>query len=91
MIINEITSNCLKHAFPAGKKGEIVISVHSGNDGNIELIVGDNGIGLPKDIDIQNPETLGLELISTLTEQLGGKLEVDSRNGTKFKLTFKLK
>ena len=91
LIINEITSNCLKHAFPAGKKGEIVISVHSGNDGNIELIVGDNGIGLPKDIDIQNPETLGLELISTLTEQLGGKLKVDSRNGTKFKLTFKLK
>jgi PAS domain S-box-containing protein len=91
LIINEITSNCLKHAFPAGKKGEIVISVHSGKKTNIELIVSDNGIGLPKDIDIQNPETLGLELISTLTEQLGGKLEVDIKNGTKFKLTFKLK
>jgi len=91
LIINEITSNCLKHAFPAGKKGEIVISVHSGKKRNIELIVSDNGIGLPKDIDIQNPKTLGLELISTLTEQLGGKLEVDIKSGTKFKLTFKIK
>lgn len=87
-IINELITNSLKHAFPDGRKGELCIDFHSENNKFI-LAIGDNGIGLPEDLDIRNTETLGLKLVTTLVEQIRGNIELDRSNGTKFKITFK--
>ncbi|MCH8317763.1 MAG: PAS domain S-box protein [Bacteroidetes bacterium] len=88
LIINELVSNSLKYAFPKGRKGEIFISLKSKKNNKIVLEVGDNGLGLPKNFDIQNTETLGLELVRSLTQQLKGSLEIIRHNGTKFKIEF---
>lgn len=55
----------------------------------IELIISDNGIGLPEDVDLKNKKTLGLELVDTLTAQIEGTIELDRTNGTEFKIVFK--
>ncbi len=99
LIINELVSNCLKHAFPEGRKGEICIdlssdlpaapsdrAVQTGN--KFTLIVSDNGVGLPKDFHFRNTRSLGLQLVNTLTDQLRGTIELDGNRGTSFKITF---
>jgi PAS domain S-box-containing protein len=88
LIINELVSNSLKHAFPMGRQGEIHITFHS-NDDEILLIVGDNGIGLPEKLDIQNTESLGLKLVTALVEEMKGTLDFHSDNGSRFKITLK--
>jgi len=88
LIINELVSNSLKHAFPAGREGEICIDLHSDNDDKFVLIVRDNGVGFPKDLDFRNTESFGLRLVRTLTDQLEGNIELDSNGGTTFKITF---
>lgn len=87
LIINELLSNALKHAFPDGRNGEVRIDLLSLGDG-FELIVADNGIGIPGDLDFRNTESLGLQLVVTLTDQLRGTIELDNRRGTEFKITF---
>ena len=90
LIINELVSNSLKHAFPEGEGGEIKISMHSINGSEIELTVSDNGVGFPEDIDFRKTDSLGLQLVSTLTEgQLHGTVELKRDNGTEFKIKFK--
>ncbi len=64
MIVNELVSNSLKRAFPAGREGKIGIGLRSDN-GKFTLIVSDNGAGFPKDLDFRNTETLGLQLVYT--------------------------
>ncbi|HEY9874720.1 MAG TPA: histidine kinase dimerization/phosphoacceptor domain -containing protein, partial [Candidatus Obscuribacterales bacterium] len=89
LIINELVSNSLKHAFSTEKESnEICLQLHSHHNNDFILIVSDNGIGLPPNIDFKDTETLGLELVCTLTEQLEGTIEVDSSSGTKFNITF---
>ena len=92
LIINELVSNALKYAFPSTWKGRPKIEIslfHSGSD-EIELMVQDNGVGIPRYIDLQNTESLGLKLVSILAkDQLGGKIELDRQKGTKFNVTFK--
>jgi two-component sensor histidine kinase len=97
LIINELVSNCLKHAFPEGKKGKIRLAFRSDRDlpmGNMKagkeltLTVSDNGAGFPKDVDFQNVDTLGLQLVITLVKQLKGTIELDRSGGTEFKITF---
>ena len=87
LIVNELVTNCLKHAFPKGKSGEINIKFHSQNDKYI-LEVKDNGIGFPEDIDYTNTESLGLRLVTSLTEQIEGKIEFNNISGTSFKIIF---
>ena len=89
LIINELVSNALKYAFPKDNKGEIKIAFHSFNENEVELIVSDNGVGLPKDFDLTNPESMGLRLVRIMTEQIEGKLELDRNDGTKFQIRFK--
>jgi two-component sensor histidine kinase len=85
--ISELISNTLKHAFPNKKKGEIHVSLKI--KGNIfYLTISDNGVGLPEDLDFQNTESLGLQLVNTLTNQLDGKIELNRKHGTEFKITF---
>lgn len=89
LIINELISNSLKHAFPYGKKGKIFLGLHRCQDNeNIILIVRDNGVGFPANFSWQAAESLGLQLVHTLTKQLQGQLEVKQENGTYFRFTF---
>jgi two-component sensor histidine kinase len=88
LILNELLSNALKHAFPAGRRGTIHIDLRAEASQKVTIVVRDTGIGLPVDLDVLNAESLGLQLIYTLTEQLDGTLALDHYDGTVFTLTF---
>jgi PAS domain S-box-containing protein len=89
LIINEVVSNSLKYAFKGRETGKIKIVFTKLSDGKMKLIIADNGIGLPKDFDIENADSLGLQLVTTLITQVSGKLEIDVSNGTSFGIEFK--
>ena len=89
LIINEIVSNALKYAFvDKTDGGEITIRMKTSGD-YLELRIGDNGKGLPKNIDYRNTESLGLQLVVTLTDQLSGTIELDLEKGTNYTIIFK--
>ncbi|MBZ8178727.1 PAS domain S-box protein [Oscillatoria salina] len=88
LIVNELVANIFKHAFPGDRKGKIWLKLEKNKAREITLIVKDNGVGFPETIDWQNTESLGLQLVCTLTEQIEGKLELERSHGTTFKLTF---
>ncbi len=88
LIVSELISNSLKYAFPAGKHGEICIDFRRDDGNKCILVVKDNGIGLPKEFDLRKLESLGLQLVCTLTDQLDGSLELDCTEGTEFRITF---
>ena len=87
LIVNELISNSLKYAWDKEQKGKISINIKQIKN-KIILEVTDDGKGLPTDFEKLNTETLGLQLVSTLVEQLDGELKVDSTKGTKYLLTF---
>ncbi len=89
LIINELVSNSLKYAFPEGGKGEVKITLHSTDENEMELTVSDDGVGVPKDLDFRNTESLGLRLVNILTKQIGGRLDLESSKGAKFHIRFK--
>ena len=89
LIINEVVSNSLKYAFLGREKGVIRIEFSKLSDGKLKLIVSDDGIGLPDNFDIENAESLGLQLVTTLVTQVSGELKIDSSNGTRFTIVFK--
>lgn len=88
LIVNELVSNALEHAFPNGRSGTIGINLSQDKHGKITLIVQDDGIGFPKDLDVSQLDSLGLDLVWTLTQQIKGNLEIEQNQGTCFKLTF---
>lgn len=88
LIINELISNSLKYAFPDGRQGEVRVELREQPDHMARLVVADNGVGLRSDVDWETARSLGLRLVRTLADQLGAKLEVQSREGTKIQLTF---
>lgn len=88
LIINELVSNSLKYAFGDGRAGEILIKLYSDKAGKLTLIVEDDGVGFPKDVDFRKTESLGMQLVIMLVEQLGGAIELDKSKGTAFKITF---
>jgi PAS domain S-box-containing protein len=87
LIINELLTNALKHAFPNGHKGEVSISL-SPEDERIKLVVADNGIGFPENIDFRNTESLGFQLVTALVDQLSGTIDLAGDKGTKFVISF---
>ncbi len=89
LIINELITNALKHAFPRGRKGEIRIFLHCPADNECELVVADDGAGLPKDIHISHKESLGLGIVQALAKQLQGQMELNVLNGSEFRIRFK--
>jgi two-component sensor histidine kinase len=122
IIINELVSNSLKHAFTKGIEGEIYIKLQtseedaawqressrkvenkiSGNDNSkissrrtaenkrdkLILIVRDNGVGFPEKLDFRKTTSLGLQLVTTLVDQIEGNIELDTKAGTEFKISF---
>jgi len=90
LIVNELISNSLKYAFPDERNGEISVSMNK-QDKELELIIKDDGVGIPKDFDWKNSNTLGLKLIRSLVEnQLDGSIDMGSKNGTKFTIKFNI-
>ena len=87
LIITELVSNSLKYAFPNSLKGELKVSLKIKDDHYV-LTISDNGVGFPKDLDFEKTDSLGLQLVNSLTDQIDGKIELDSSHGTKFKITF---
>ena len=114
IIINELFTNSIKYAFPAGAGGEIDISLireesteetvgkdvedrtsqgsllnPSGTGENYKLTYADNGRGFPEELDFKNPETLGLQLVNALIDQIEGSLDLEREKGTRFIIRFK--
>jgi PAS domain S-box-containing protein len=89
LLLNELISNALKHAFAENQAGVIRIGLKRASDGLIEIRVADDGIGLPVDLDFRRAESLGLQIVNLLAGQLGGTIELDRSNGTAFILTFR--
>jgi two-component sensor histidine kinase len=92
MIINELVSNSFKHAFPGRDKGEIQIKLQrEGNEdcsSTFDLSVSDNGTGIPEDLEIEELDSLGMQLVTALVDQLDGELELKRNNGTEFTIRF---
>nr|WP_268765660.1 sensor histidine kinase [Methanosarcina mazei] len=101
MIVNELVSNSLKHAFPDRKEGEIRIELYKEENGectksinedckitNFVLTVSDNGVGIPEKFDMESIDTLGMQLVTSLVDQLDGELELKRDNGTEFSVRF---
>jgi len=81
LIINELVSNALKYAFPQPGESEIKIRFSEGEDRALKLVVRDNGIGFPENWNPEESDSLGLKLVRTLTEQLGGRVQYRNQNG----------
>jgi two-component sensor histidine kinase len=88
LIVNELVSNALKHAFPAGREGEIRIDAQAEGTEHVTLRVSDNGVGFPPAVDFRTTASLGLRLVNTLTKQLEGMIELQSSGGTAFQIRF---
>jgi len=89
LIINELVSNCLKHAFPNGRRGEVRVELRTvDGDSAVRLRVADDGVGLPADFDLQKLQSLGLQLVSDLVGQLRGRLEIGHGPGAVFDVVF---
>jgi len=88
LILNELLSNSLQHAFPDGREGEIAVVLGPASTSRLELVVADDGVGLPGKLDYRETETLGLQLVCLLTTQLGGTIKLDTHGGTVFTIEF---
>ena len=94
LLVNELVSNVLKHAFlrldpSKGEKGELTIRLRPLGQDTYELIVRDNGIGIPLEVDMAHPETFGLKLIAMLAKQLRGTIECRRNGGTEMRLVIR--
>jgi two-component sensor histidine kinase len=96
IIVNELVSNSLKHAFPNRYGGEIRIRLRREEKNNeigkslFSLTVSDNGKGIPENLVLESLESLGLQLVNILVDQLDGEIELKREHGTEFKITFNL-
>ncbi len=88
LIVNELVSNALKHAFPGERKGIIRIALHPGERGAFRLVVADDGVGMPKGIGFVASESLGLQIVDMLVEQLGGTIAAEPGDGTRIRIDF---
>jgi len=91
LILNELISNALKHAFPGDRYGELQIIIRETKNAEIEIVVRDNGLGLPDDINIHQPRSVGLHLVNGLVKnQLDGQIEIRRDSGTEIRIKFPL-
>lgn len=88
LILNELISNAVKHAFPGGREGNVRVLAALTPDHEMEVVVADDGIGLPDGFDPEACDSVGMQVVCALVEQLDGALEISSRGGSQFRLTF---
>jgi PAS domain S-box-containing protein len=91
LIVSELVSNTLRHAFPGGRKGEMFIGVRETDSHQITVVVKDNGIGFPEDLDFRDAPSLGLTLVNLLTDQLRGTIHLTRQGGTTFEIVIPLR
>jgi len=89
LVISELVTNALKYAFPSGQGGTIRVEARHKSPDKLNLLIADNGIGLPEDIDLHSPKTLGLQIVRELVRQLQGTIRVKRQRGTRFYLSLK--
>ncbi|MGB9937336.1 MAG: sensor histidine kinase, partial [Methanobacterium sp.] len=87
LIINELVTNAVKHAFP-GQNNELICIELVKADNKLKLVVSDNGIGLPDDFNLDNNDSWGLQLVQMLVDQLNGEIRANSVNGAVFTILF---
>jgi len=87
LITHELTSNALKYAFPDQRHGEVRVALRP-NGSSIQLTVADDGVGIPEDVRWDRPESLGLQLVHSLTRQIKGRIELNQEEGTCFTVSF---
>jgi two-component sensor histidine kinase len=88
LLVNELLSNSLKYAFPGDQGGEITIALRATPEGHMVLVIHDTGVGFPAHMDFRHTNSLGLQLVCLLTEQLGGSIDLDRTSGTRWTLRF---
>ena len=88
LILNELMSNCLKHAFPVGHSGTVYVGFHVKGEDELCLVVQDDGVGMPADVDLGRTSSLGWRLIRALVEQLGGVVRWQTASGTSVEIRF---
>ena len=90
LIVTELVTNALKHAFPSAPSGLIRISARKDPEGWVTLTVQDNGVGLKPDLDLRRSGSLGLKLVDSLVRQLDAKIEIGREGGASFVIRFQL-
>lgn len=90
LAVNELVTNSFKHAFPDERQGEITVALETAVEGEILLVVSDNGVGLPAGFDAAAVKSLGFRLLPLLAEQLHGRIEIGGGPGSRFSLHFPL-
>ena len=88
LLLNELISNALKHAFPGNRAGVVRIALKRGTGDLIKVLVADDGIGFPEDLDFSKAESFGLQIVNLLVGQLDGRIELDRTKGAAFTVTF---
>lgn len=88
LIVNELATNSLKHAFPAGRAGTLQVVLKQRGADRLELLVGDDGIGLPMGLDPRKTQSFGLNLVFTFAEQLEATVDITRDGGTYFRFLF---
>jgi PAS domain S-box-containing protein len=89
LVANELIVNALKYAFPEGRSGVVKIRLRSLGQDNYRLVISDNGVGFPKDLDFRKTESLGMQLVTLLVGQLDGTIDLKRKGGTTFDIVFK--
>jgi two-component system, sensor histidine kinase PdtaS len=90
LVVNELVSNALKHAFPDNRRGRIEIALVTEPNAIVALSVRDDGIGIPNELDLERTGTLGLQLVTSLATQLGAKIAIHRSRPTRFELRFSI-
>ncbi len=88
LIVNELLTNSLKHAFAGGSGGEVRLSLGQDDLGEVRIAVADTGVGLPADFEMKRGRSLGLQLVTDLVRQIGGRLDIEGGSGAGFVVTF---
>ncbi|HEX9934357.1 MAG TPA: histidine kinase dimerization/phosphoacceptor domain -containing protein [bacterium] len=88
LIVNELIDNAIKYAFPDSRKSTILVALRPSGKKSYEIVVQDNGVGLPASIRLEKTKTMGLHLVNLLVQQIEGKARIQRKNGTAFKIEF---
>ncbi|MDF3020397.1 MAG: histidine kinase [Steroidobacteraceae bacterium] len=88
LVLNELITNSLKHAFPDGRRGTVKVILRRDGAGHAMLCVSDDGVGIPPGVDPRNSASLGMSLVFMLVEQLGGSIDIQPSPGTELRMRF---
>ncbi|GAA5175321.1 hypothetical protein GCM10025771_07130 [Niveibacterium umoris] len=89
LLVNELVTNAIKHAFPDGRTGTVAIALHADADGAAHLVVADDGVGVPAHIEPGAASSIGFQLVPLLVDQLQGKFTLQRGHGTRFDIVLK--